>query len=262
MTFHDRAETREAIDPDWFRDFFSGPMLDVWRAAVDPAQTRAEVDFLQRALKLAPGARVLDVACGLGRHSLELAARGFRATGVDFSTEAVGEARANAVARGLPVSQVEFVAADMRALPPLAPFAAAFCLGNSFGYLGPDGARAQLAAVAAALEPGGRFAMDSGYAAETLLPHLREREWLGIGELLFLEENRYLPAESCVETTYTVIHGDERCTRKGWQWVFTLREIGELLRGAGFVVEELLQSPAGEPFAMGARVACFVARRA
>ena len=259
MTLDDCAATRETIDRNWFAGFFEGPMLDVWRAAVPPEMTTAEVEFLQRQLELVAGARVLDVACGLGRHSLELAARGFRPTGIDQSEPALDEARALAGARGL---AVEFLHADMRTLPPLAPFPAAFALGNSFGYLGPDGARAQFAAVAAALAPGGRFVLDVGYLAETVLPHLRPREWSPVGDLLFLEENRYLPLESCIETTYTVLRGPERCTRKGWQWVFTIREVLEMLRAAGLEPLAVLQSTRGEPFTMGsAQIGYFVARK-
>jgi cyclopropane fatty-acyl-phospholipid synthase-like methyltransferase len=60
---------------------------------VTPEQTRAEVDFLVKLLGGAPKARVLDVPCGNGRHSLELAARGRRMTGVDLAEEFIEEAR-------------------------------------------------------------------------------------------------------------------------------------------------------------------------
>jgi len=52
------------MDPKWYESFFQGIVLDMWRAAASPQQTRLEVDFLERALKLRPGARVLDVPCG------------------------------------------------------------------------------------------------------------------------------------------------------------------------------------------------------
>src|SRR5688572_20061015 len=103
MTTHDAALTRGSIDHDWFESFFSGLFLDVWRQATPPEQTRAEVDFLERTLVLPSGARVLDVACGLGRHSLELAARGHGPMGVDASGEALERARAEAAVRGVRV---------------------------------------------------------------------------------------------------------------------------------------------------------------
>ncbi|MBL8839965.1 MAG: class I SAM-dependent methyltransferase [Planctomycetes bacterium] len=256
------VRTADAIDPRWFETFFSGLALDFWRAAVPAEQTRVEVDFLAKALQLPPGARVLDIACGLGRHSLELAARGHRPIGVDASREALEQARAEAAARQL---AVEFAPVDLRELSACSaaagPFDGAFALGNSFGYVDPSATRGYLAGVARALKRGARFVLDSGYVAESLLPHLREREWLAIGDFLFLEENRYLVDHGCVETTYTFLRGGESLTRKGYQWVFTLRELRELLHAAGFDVEAQLQSTDGTPYAWGARYLLLVARK-
>jgi len=262
MTTPDAAPSRGSIDHDWYRSFFSGLFLDVWRAATPPEQTRAEVDFLERTLVLPRGARVLDVACGLGRHSLELAARGHSPTGVDASREALELARGEAAARGL---AARFVARDMRRLddgdPLGGPFDGAFALGNSFGYVEPSATAGYLAGVARLLRPGARFVLDSGYVAEALLTHFTPHEEHRLGDFLFLEENRYLLEESCVETTYTLVRGEERVTRKGWQWLFTLRELVTLLSRAGFAVEALLRSTAGEPFRVGDPCVIVVARR-
>jgi cyclopropane fatty-acyl-phospholipid synthase-like methyltransferase len=46
--------------------------------------TIAEVEFLIETLELSPGASILDVRCGTGRHAIELARRGYRVTGVDL----------------------------------------------------------------------------------------------------------------------------------------------------------------------------------
>src|SRR6266851_1354723 len=64
---------------NWFEDFFHGIANDLWRKAVTAEQTRAEADFLQRTL--GKKRRLLDVPCGNGRHSLELARRGCHMTG-------------------------------------------------------------------------------------------------------------------------------------------------------------------------------------
>ena len=58
-------------------------------------------------------ALVLDLACGPGRHSLEMARRGFRVTGVDRTTEYLEEARKRAKVEDL---TIEFVQEDMRAI--------------------------------------------------------------------------------------------------------------------------------------------------
>jgi SAM-dependent methyltransferase len=232
----------------WYETLFSGIVLDMWRSAVTPEQTRREADFLQQQLRRSPGARVLDVPCGLGRHAIELAGRGFRVTGVDLSKEAIAEARRTAAERGL---EAEWLHADMRDLPPGGDFDGGYCFGNSFGYLDPEGTRAFVRAVAAALRPGGRFVLDYGLAAELVLPRLREREWAQFDDVLFLEENRYHAAESCVETAYTFIRGGKAETRTGLQWVYTVRELRELFASAGLTVEGLFGSIDLDPFRLG-----------
>ena len=72
---------------DWWKDFFSGSIVEFWRRVMPPETTRAETEFLMRTLQVQPSARLLDVPCGDGRLSLELARRGYRMTGVDISPD-------------------------------------------------------------------------------------------------------------------------------------------------------------------------------
>src|ERR1044072_4664719 len=122
-----------SIPSNWFEDFFHGVTLDLWRKAIPPKQTVDEADFLAKVLQTKPNARLLDVPCGNGRVSLELAKRGHRVTGFDISEEFIEEARAAATnAEGL---SPEFILGDMRELDFTAAFDGAFCFGNSFGFM-------------------------------------------------------------------------------------------------------------------------------
>lgn len=87
--------------------------------------TEAEVEFLLGLLPLARGATILDVGCGTGRHAVALARRGFRVTGVDFSSEMLRVARGKAAVEGV---EVEFVEADARDFDLGRRFDAATCL--------------------------------------------------------------------------------------------------------------------------------------
>jgi len=122
--------------------------------------TEQEVSFLVEVLELSPGSTVLDVGCGPGRHSLELARRGIRVTGVDLSERFLDLAREAAARDGL---DARFVRLDVRELP--APgvldgrFDAAICLcQGGFGLLGGDDAPV-VAGIAACVRPGGRVAI-------------------------------------------------------------------------------------------------------
>jgi cyclopropane fatty-acyl-phospholipid synthase-like methyltransferase len=242
----------------WYEGFFEGLVLDVWREAIPPAATRAECDFLERELELGPGARVLDVPCGDGRLAVPLAARGYQLTGVDLSAGQIAAARRRPASGG---AAVEWLEAEMRDLPWTDRFDAAYCFGNSFGYLDPAGTRAFLRAVARALRPGARFALDTGMAAECILPRFEPHQRAEVGDILFVEENRYRVEESCIETVYTLTRGEEKVTRTGLQWVFTLREIRALFEGAGLRMVGCYGSVTRDAFALGSPVAVLVAEK-
>lgn len=246
------------IDPHWYRNFFYGVALECWRQACPPPQTGAEVDLVERLFELQEGARLLDVPCGLGRHSLELAAGGCRPCGVDLSREALGELKREAKRRALPV---EVVRADMCCLPWGPVFDGALCLGNSFGYFDPDLCQAFLQGVCRALKPEAGFLLDTGGAAESLLPTLDERNWYRVGELTLLVENDHRVAESCLETRYTFVTPQGEETRSGRQYVFTVGELERMFRRAGLEVCALFGSTEMEPFQVGSPRLLLLARK-
>ena len=87
-TRHHLSGRHPAGRPPWYTQLFTELPNALWRAAVPPDATSAEVDFLERMARRAAGS-VLDVPCGSGRHALELARRGHRVCGVDVSVEAI-----------------------------------------------------------------------------------------------------------------------------------------------------------------------------
>src|SRR5437867_902445 len=132
-----------SIPSNWYEDFFHGVTLDLWRKAVPAEQTKGEAEFLNKNLGCKPGARVLDVPCGNGRLSFELAQRGYQVTGVDISEEFIEEARSFAQAVNPPAiaggtdlaASVDFNLGDMRSIEGQSVYDAAYCFGNSFGFM-------------------------------------------------------------------------------------------------------------------------------
>lgn len=121
-------------------------------------RTKLEIDFLEKVLKLKKGVKILDLACGYGRHSIELARRGYKVTGVDINSSLLKEAKRLARKSGVTITWVE---SDMRNLPFKESFDFILNLFTSFGYFDNDeDDKLIVQKVAQALKPGGQFVLD------------------------------------------------------------------------------------------------------
>jgi len=232
------------LKSQWFETFFQGPAVDFWNRAMTPALTLSDVDFLEKTFGVQPGARLLDVPCGNGRHSIELARRGYRVTGIDLSDEFLSAART--------ALDADWRKGDMRELE-LEPsmFDGAFCFGNSFGYLDHSGVTAFLSALAGAMRPGAKLVIETGVTAESILPTLVQKRWHRLGDLMVLSENRYDPWESCLNIDYTFVRGSTIETRPTASYVFTTAELRRMLDTAGFQTLSFQGGVTDEPYALG-----------
>ncbi|HSS22676.1 MAG TPA: class I SAM-dependent methyltransferase [Pyrinomonadaceae bacterium] len=238
------------MSSNWWETFFHGVALDFWRAAVSEEQTRGEADFLQQQMQLPPGAKVLDVPCGNGRLSIELAKRGFKLTAVDQATEFIAEGQKTSEQAGV---AVDWQLRDMRDLPWTSKFDGAFCFGNSFGYLDDDANARFLQSVAKTLRPGAKFVLDNGAIAECLLPVLQERRTLECGGITLDSATRYDHTLGRIFTDYTFIRDEISDTRPASQRVYTYRETTSLLTEAGLDPVAAFGSITAEPFKFGAQ---------
>ena len=235
------------MNSNWQKKFFSRSIVtDFWNKCIPPEHTRTEADFLEKMF----GARtnLLDVACGSGRHALELARRGCRVTGLDISANFIRRAKTAAKTAKAPA---KFLLGDMRKMTWQARFDGAYCFGNAFGYFPHADMTVFVSRMAAALKPGGRFIVDAASVAEHLLPKLPGREWCELDDILFLEDHRYLAAESCLETEAIFIRDGVTERLTWWHWIFSAAEIRRMLEHAGLTVVHLFGGIDEQPFAVG-----------
>src|SRR5262245_28349418 len=222
----------------------------MWLQALPAEHTQREADRLARLLAASAGAEILDVPCGAGRLALPLAERGYRLTGVDWSSEFLGHARSRDA-----LHQVTWEQLDMRKLPWSEQFDGVFCVGNSFGYLDDEGNAAFLRSVRDALKPGGRFVLETPMVLENLLHYLQPRPWWKAGDVYLLVENQYDPARARLNIEYTFVSNGCVEVRRGSHRAYGYRELVELLTASGFAVE------VADPWTRDAHSACFIATK-
>jgi SAM-dependent methyltransferase len=123
---------------EWFKDWFSSKFyLEIYRHRNDE-DARNLINLIQRNVHINTDDKALDICCGAGRHSLELARRGFHVTGFDLSKFLISEARKsykNSPERNL---KVKFLIKDMRYFNFKNSFDLAVNVFTSFGYFDDD----------------------------------------------------------------------------------------------------------------------------
>ncbi len=225
------------VDPRWYEDYFEGEWLDLIALQAPAERTEQQTGFIVEALALEPEARVLDLACGHGRISLELARRGYRVTGLDLSPRSIEIARETAAREGL---EVDFIESDMREIPFEAEFDAVINIFTAFGYFDEESENQRvLDAVARALKPGGAFLIDT-INAPALFRRYQERRWEPLEDgTLFLQEHRYQFLTGRNEATWTFIRPDGTLSDLSHSVrLYSPHELARMLEQAGLPVEQ------------------------
>jgi SAM-dependent methyltransferase len=147
--------TRDNFDFDAV--FRADDYLYFYADSLKDEYSERECSFLVRELGLDRPMRILDLACGHGRHANRLAALGHTVTGVDRSPGFLAIARKEAKEKGL---KVRYLCRDSRRYSSQGEFDCAIHLFSSFGYF-PDAENEQVITnIAASLKSGGRCCLD------------------------------------------------------------------------------------------------------
>ena len=225
----------EAVDPQWYRKIWTLDIQD--KSWVE--QTTSEVDFIVKALGLQGHERILDLACGFGRHALGLARRGYSVVGVDLTAEYIEEARRKASRDRL---DAEFICADVRKISFREEFDVVLSLADgAIGYLESDEENLRIFDVtASALRPGGRHLMSVCNAAYART-HFPNRHWEAGERALSLADFEWEDeASRMIYTSHTLKYGETLAKphgRTAWIRLYTLDELREILGACGMTIQ-------------------------
>lgn len=186
------SDLRLHLREDWWRHLFGSLYLKTDGDVVcDERLTGEEVDRICDVLQLKDWEDILDLCCGQGRHSLQLARRGYRnVSGLDRSRYLIRQARSRAKSEGLSIRYRE---GDARNLPyPADGFDAVLILGNSFGYFENQSEDLLvLKQVLRVLKPEGRILLDVADGA-FVAANYEPRSWEWIDDQMFVCRERML----------------------------------------------------------------------
>ncbi|MBI1223321.1 MAG: methyltransferase domain-containing protein [Bacteroidetes bacterium] len=155
---------------NWYKNWFNSPFYPILYHNRDARDARVLLDNLIERLEIHPDSRILDLACGRGRHSVYLNMKGYDVTGLDMSKSSILEASLNIN------TMLRFLVGDMRFIPYTAQFDYVLNLFTSFGYFEDEADHLRtLESIKGALKPGGIFILDF-FNATKLLNTLVEEE--------------------------------------------------------------------------------------
>jgi SAM-dependent methyltransferase len=205
-----------------------------------------EVELMINLLGLEPGSAVLDLCCGPGRHSLELARRGYAVTGVDRTEKYIEDAREGAAKEKL---NTEFILADMLSFCRPDSFDTIINMYTAFGYFEDYKDECQVVSnMYQSLKPGGRLLMDMA-GKEWIAKVYQKRDWREKDGVFVLEERIPVNNWRYLDNRWIVIKDGKK-----EEFMFRLRtysavELTDLLKSQGFDNVEIFSDLEGAPYA-------------
>lgn len=215
------------------------------------------------------GGRVLDVPCGIGRHSTRLATMGYRTVGVDLSPAYVRRAQELAQEEGVS-DRATYRAGDMRDLGHVVhaeerPFDVAMNLWTSLGYYGEEGDLATLQGFRDLVRPGGLLVL---YIAnrDWIVRHFDPQGFEEFGDLVHIEDRQLDLDASWMRNRWRFFrrHGEDLegiATVPVEHRIYSLHELRSLLERSGWRVEATFGGYRMEPAAIDAPSLLVVGRR-
>ncbi len=217
----------------WFESWFDTPYYHILYGHRDQSEASGFIQNLLNHLNPEPTDHFLDLACGKGRHALEIAIQGFHTTGIDLSTNSINHAKQ------IDHPLLEFHVGDMRHVHFPEKFNYIFNLFTSFGYFEKkDELLKTLIAINKQLQPGGRFVLD-------YLNVVKTRAIIGggvhqdfdIDGVLF--STRKKVSKQFISKQINVTDGTDQYEFFEHVWNLDLGDFDELFEKSGFTVQTI-----------------------
>lgn len=237
--------------------FEADDYLFFYRESLTNERSQEEVDGLVKLLGLERPMKILDLACGFGRHANRLATLGHNVTGVDLSFDFLDIARTEAKEKNL---SVNYIQGDMRTIPYKAEFERILLLFTAFGYFDDESNFSVLRSIHRALQQGGLFVFDLPNR-DTFLKYMQPYIVTEIGDDLMIDRISFDPIAGRSKNRRIVIRDGVRKEKPYSLRLFNANEIANLLVAANFKRFQYYGTWGGEPVHVDSRKLIIVAEK-
>ena len=205
-------------------------------AKITDAQIATEADFIEDSLGVAKGGTMLDLACGTGRHAIELAGRGYEVVGFDLSLAMLARAADEAQERE---QKLNFVQGDMREMVFEEAFDGIFCWNTSFGFFDEETNAKVISKVHKALRKGGQFILDVSNR-DFIARQAPSLAWFEGDGCVCMDEMAidWITSRMKVKRTFMMDDGRSKEIEYSVR-IYALHELGKILHDSGFRVVEV-----------------------
>lgn len=231
------GETQRLEKPQrpWWEEIFNDDYLRV-QPKLTEWQIKQKAAFIERSLEIQPGGMILDLACGTGEFTVEMAIRGYQMVGLDLSIPMLGQAAELAQQKG---QKINFVHGDMREMDFESVFDGVFCIGSSFGYFDEETNLKVLRDIYKSLKLRGTFLLEV-VNRDYVIQEQPNNLWFEGEGCVCMEESYFNFINSRLYVKRTLIIDDGRQVVHNYNIrLYTLHELGKMLHEVGFKVLEI-----------------------
>ena len=230
------------MNPPWYERSFGKDYLLVYKHR-DYESAAVEVHSIMNFLKMSKCSKILDLCCGMGRHSLALAEQGYEVTGVDLSTVLLKQAREKDIHH-----RVTWCQSDMRKLSLAGEFDAVLNLFTSFGYFVKDEENMKvLRQIYMMLRDKGQFVIDflnPVHVINTLLPYSKkEYKNQQIEEIRNIQDGFVIKQITITD----VLTGNKRTYEERVK-LYERHTLTQMIERAGLTISNVFGTYSGQPY--------------
>ena len=235
---------------EWFKDLYDQFRMDTNFGKVSDKDTKADVDFICEVLGLDKDNKVLDLFCGFGRHSIELAKRGYSATAIDYNRSYLEFGKK--LCEGMD-NTPNFVQGDVRSINYGDNYDAAIIMFNSFGYFNDNEDKLILGKIYNVLKPKGKFLIEI-LNRDWILKNYKDKQESEFGNIKIIEKREFDILTS--RNNFIIERSEENriVSKKGSWRLYSPHEIINVLEGIGFHLVNAYSNLSKDPISIDTRL--------